>query len=789
MLSTLAAIVARLERRRIIVLCIFGAALLFCGYLSLHLVTREDILVLVPEDDSRLAAQFSLFRDAPFLSTVRITVGGGDAPPQAHARALADALRERGVPFVATGPGTAALVDPAHVLPFLPSLLPPDTIRVWGERQDAAVISDALRKDTQVLVSPAGPAVRGLVAADPLRLHEVFFRSLAPLREAGSIPVRNGYFTDAGGRYCLVIAKPDAAMTDSAASAAFLDTVRDAIASLPPGAESIITGSYRHSEANAAVIKGDLNRVLPASLFLLSALFLVFIRKKQAVAILAMPVAALCFASVATAFFYGAISGIVLGFGSVILGITADYAIHTYYAVTHMENVKRAFTELLPSLLAGACTTACAFGTLFFSGIPAIRQVALFGLSGIAAALAVAVFILPLLLRSQRCSGIPSSPARLTPRPVVAVSLVAFLGLVVCISFAGVAFDGDIRNISYMAADIMRDERRSKEIWNMPDDGAFLAAVGDGSDAGFEKALQINDGVWDILRREKIPASGIGLLFPSRARQDASAVAWKNLWEQKGNTILATLDALAQEAGFSPDAFRPFKAWVFGEPENVTGETLSRFGFGFLPAMFTNSNQDRSTIYTVLPAGTELGEAARSSLAETGAEYVSGATFRESMAETISGDILRFCLLTLAAICIAVFFVFRAPFRCLAILAPTLAGVAFTLAFFRLTGTAITMFHAIALPLVIALSVDYGIFMQAVLEGRMGKHGRNGVLLSALTTLAGFGSLLLARHPALFSLGMAVSGGIAAALAAALWLQPLFFAKETPAAEDRAGCA
>jgi uncharacterized membrane protein YdfJ with MMPL/SSD domain len=58
----------------------------------------------------------------------------------------------------------------------------------------------------------------------------------------------------------------------------------------------------------------------------------------------------------------------------------------------------------------------------------------------------------------------------------------------------------------------------------------------------------------------------------------------------------------------------------------------------------------------------------------------------------------------------------------------------------------------------------------------MHENGRKGILLSALTTLAGFGSLLLARHPALFSLGAAVTGGIAAAMAAALWLQPLMFA-------------
>ncbi|MDR1360216.1 MAG: MMPL family transporter, partial [Deltaproteobacteria bacterium] len=56
-----------------------------------------------------------------------------------------------------------------------------------------------------------------------------------------------------------------------------------------------------------------------------------------------------------------------------------------------------------------------------------------------------------------------------------------------------------------------------------------------------------------------------------------------------------------------------------------------------------------------------------------------------------------------------------------------------------------------------------------------------GVLLSGLTTISGFGSLLLAEHPALFSLGLTVTLGLAAALAAALWLLPRLAARQQPA--------
>ena len=46
------------------------------------------------------------------------------------------------------------------------------------------------------------------------------------------------------------------------------------------------------------------------------------------------------------------------------------------------------------------------------------------------------------------------------------------------------------------------------------------------------------------------------------------------------------------------------------------------------------------------------------------------------------------------------------------------------------------------------------------------------VLLAGLTTLAGFGALVLARHPALHSIGLTVLLGIGAAMPTALLVIP-----------------
>ena len=300
-----------------------------------------------------------------------------------------------------------------------------------------------------------------------------------------------------------------------------------------------------------------------------------------------------------------------------------------------------------------------------------------------------------------------------------------------------------------------------------------MVAVGGSSEAGLEHALAMNEAVLAVLNEAGVAASSLAPLLPSRETQRKSLEAWKRLWREHGPEVLAALAPAAAEAGFSREAFKPFVDWIAAEPSYVHQESIRALGAGVFLDMFLRRTAAHSLVYTMLPEGFEPDADLQRKLEATGAHVISGAAFRHDMAEAAGADIFQFCLIALSATVLAVFLLFRTPLRCLAVLMPMLAGTAFTLAMFRVGGIAMNMFHAVALPLVIALSVDYGIFMQAVLEGRLEESGKKAVQLSALTTLAGFGSLLLADHPALFSLGLTVTGGVLAALAAAVWLLPL----------------
>ncbi|PWU20973.1 MAG: hypothetical protein C5B48_11825 [Candidatus Rokuibacteriota bacterium] len=112
-------------------------------------------------------------------------------------------------------------------------------------------------------------------------------------------------------------------------------------------------------------------------------------------------------------------------------------------------------------------------------------------------------------------------------------------------------------------------------------------------------------------------------------------------------------------------------------------------------------------------------------------------------------------------------------------LVPVGLGVLWTLGVMRLLGLEFNLANVWALPLIIGTAAEYGLniyvrFLEGV-DGGGPRFPRSvvwGVVLSWLTTIAGFGSLMVARHHGIFSLGLLLSIGSTASLVASLFVLP-----------------
>jgi uncharacterized protein len=104
-------------------------------------------------------------------------------------------------------------------------------------------------------------------------------------------------------------------------------------------------------------------------------------------------------------------------------------------------------------------------------------------------------------------------------------------------------------------------------------------------------------------------------------------------------------------------------------------------------------------------------------------------------------------------------------------------GSIWLLGFMGLARLSFNPANIMTLPLVLGIGVTNGIqilnrFAEERQPSIFAKSTGKAVLVSGLTAIAGFGSLMLAGHPGIRSLGFVMSVGIAACMVAALAILP-----------------
>jgi uncharacterized protein len=119
---------------------------------------------------------------------------------------------------------------------------------------------------------------------------------------------------------------------------------------------------------------------------------------------------------------------------------------------------------------------------------------------------------------------------------------------------------------------------------------------------------------------------------------------------------------------------------------------------------------------------------------------------------------------------------------------PMVLGTLWTIGCMRLLGLSFNLANVWALPLIIGASAEYGLnvvlrHQEALTDGGpvLARSTVMAVLLNGLTTIAGFASLMVARHQGIFGLGLLLTVGAVAGLTASLIVLPVLLRRLNPA--------
>jgi uncharacterized protein len=153
--------------------------------------------------------------------------------------------------------------------------------------------------------------------------------------------------------------------------------------------------------------------------------------------------------------------------------------------------------------------------------------------------------------------------------------------------------------------------------------------------------------------------------------------------------------------------------------------------------------------------------------------------------ETIKAGYSKASVYAMSGIVFLTFLMFRGGLSTILALVPLLVGSVWTLGLMVLFGVQFNMANLLFLPLIIGIGIDNGVHIvhsyraTGKYEGEsvpLAKSTAKAIILAALTTIVGFGSLMISSHRGIYSLGLLVALGVGSVLIASLTTLPSLLA-------------
>jgi 1-acyl-sn-glycerol-3-phosphate acyltransferase len=790
-----------LAARRRSVLVVVALVMVAAGWFSSRIDLQEDILDMLPRNDRQIDDYRYALGKFRQIDRVYLDIGINTDDPETLGRA-ADEVYSRFATNQSFGRITyhVEMGGQGKVIEFLTSALPnlftDEDARALETKLAPGEVRQYLTTMRRKLAGPEGMVLKDVVAADPVGMSALVVAKALPLQTGfGDAQIVDGRITSGDGRHVLMLAEPKFASSDSKASLALVREMERVVTAVErefPGVHVAITGGHRMAVDNSSIIRRDATRCIAIGSAGMIVLCFVAYRRRWLAPVSFLPsLFGTLMAGVVLMLWQKHLSAIATGFASIAVGITVDYAIHIIY---HLDNagsrdhreIGRHLSRLVFPIGLGVITTIAAFLVMMTSPMHGYQQLGLLGAVGVLFSAAFAMIILPLLVPVAKQTGQP--PLWLTTvgekyfrwesrRRGWLVLFVVGLTVVLAFGVKRLRFEGDISRLNGITEATRADEALIQSTWGNALGMTMVVVRGETPEA----ALAQNDRVFAALARETnvTAAFSLSAVCPAPEAQQANLKRWREFWTAERQAGLrATLDQAGGELGFRAGAFDKFWQSVAGERPLLTldmfrGTPLEN-ALNERVALGTNDN----AISTLVKLKNR-DEAARLRATLPDAIVLDSKGLADHIAGLARVGLERFALWTGVFVTVLLFLTLASVELVVLTLLPLAFGLMWTFGLMGWLGLPIDLMNSIFVIFVIGVGEDYAVFlMTSKLDEWRGRPGLTAVntasvLVSALTTIFGFGVMVLADHPVLFSMGVTVLIGMGFAFLATLIVVPI----------------
>lgn len=396
----------------------------------------------------------------------------------------------------------------------------------------------ALDRDRRILSAPGTGFLSLAIQTDPLGLLPLTIGARGQFSGAEAqtaFTSYDGYMMTADQQMGFCFYDTPYGGTETQHNATLVDSLQSAITQLQshfPSLQMRWLGAPVVAVGNARRIKIDTAMCIGLSLVLIIALLLyAFPRKRDILLILLSISFGWLFGMAVLRLYTPTISAIVLGIGSVLIGIAVNYPLHLLVHQRYTTSVRQTLSEVLTPLVVGNITTVGAFLTLVPLHAEALRDLGIFAASMLVGTILFCVLVLPHLMSAQptplREIHIPAvqtkhSTFHITAIVMLLLTIAAGSYLILC---PQERFDSNLSHINYMT----------------PQQRADFA-------------------YFDSISSQSSTVERPTYLAPT-AREELAhrAELWQNYWQtHSADSVAMHLRHEAEQAGFRPDVFEPF---------------------------------------------------------------------------------------------------------------------------------------------------------------------------------------------------------------------------------------
>jgi len=768
--------------------------------LLLKLRIDADVVDLFPQKSGEASA-FARFSRAFVAEQTLLVLVEGDDPVKLRAFAdeYAHALQQS--PDVSEVRWRVSSATGELLRDHLLSLLTDDELATAIARLEPGAVEAQARRLRSLLSAPGGSSLAPILTTDPLEL-----LPLISSRLSHGLPVdaRSGYLQSADGKALMLYVRPHAPTSDYRADRRLIDDAGAMAQRL--GARVSHDGRFHGGAQPEVSFTGacafwmyyqdwlhrdmQLSTVLSAVAVLV--LFGIFFRAVRALPLVALPlIVGLVWTAAAAELLYGRINAVSLAFGTILVSIGIDVPIQLYNRLRE-ELLTQPPLEALATtvrVLAGPSLTATlAPAAVFFAcALSSYR-----GLGELGVLAGIGLLFNWLAMMTLFPALLARLPSRWWARPAHASRTGGLLGrlgraaetrprlVLVCAAVVGAA-------AAPLATHAHFDRRLLSQPQSMPPvrvqaelerkfgerDRALIVLV---EDADKTRALERADawlGEVERLRKDGMVRSysSISALFPAPATQAAKR---ETLLRKGGAGGAERLEHALAAAGFDTSLFAPFlKQLAAGAPPLTLDDPAAR-ELGFLVRAHVHDDAHGRTVATyVYPAAgadARVVAALREFAAGPTGGVVTGAPVLEGiLLSLLQRDTMRVTGASALAVALLLALYYRRLRPWLAVMLPlTLAWVLFAAALAALD-LPLNLYNLLAVPLVIGYGIDDHIFLVHRYEAEPSRGAGHAlattgraIVLTSLSTMAGFAGLAVARFDGLRLLGL--SGALAVLL-------------------------